>query len=106
MSVVAMLSFETLTFPTDVTDILLTSFHVCCYVIMIPLLVYSSLLISGSLGSILRSTVLILVLVAQYTILSHIFPGHRNWMEVIGVMMVLFGTILSSIYEIILHRQS
>ncbi len=38
---------------------------------------------------------------AQYTILSHILPGHQNWQELLGVGLVLLGSLLSYIYEAI-----
>ena len=36
---------------------------------------------------------------AQYTILSHILPGHQNWQELFGVGLVLLGSMGSYIYE-------
>ena len=44
------------------------------------------------------------MLVAQYTVLSSILPGHRNWMEVVGVVLVLIGCSMSSILKIIGFR--
>ena len=45
------------------------------------------------------------MLIAQYTVLSPILPGHRNWMEVVGVVLVLIGCSMSSILEIIGLRE-
>ena len=44
---------------------------------------------------------LLLTLAAQYTILKNIHPGHRNWIGILGVICVLFGTIFSSLVEIV-----
>ena len=38
------------------------------------------------------------MLIAQYTVLSSILPGHRNWMEVMGVILVLAGSGASSVF--------
>ena len=104
MSIVPMLVFETPVFPHTILEGVLVFIHVGCYVVMFPLFLYGSLKISGSLGSILRSTILIFALLAQYTFLSGILPGHRNWIEVFGVVLVLVGTILSSIVEVCTKR--
>ena len=104
MSIVPMLAFEKPVFPRSMGEFLLVSIHVGGYVIMFPLFLYGSLKISGSLGSILRCTTLLFALVAQYTVLSEILPGHRNWIEVFGVVLVLIGTILSSIVEVCSKR--
>ena len=74
-------------------------FYVCTSVIVMPLLLYGSLLISGSLATIIRTTVLIFVFIAQYTILKNTNPGHRNWIEILGVTCVIFGTIFTSLAE-------
>ena len=39
------------------------------------------------------------MLIAQYTVLP-ILPGHRNWIEIVGVVLVLFGLTLGSILEL------
>ena len=101
LSIIPMLIYEDPVFPVDIKNILLLCAHVCTYVFMLPLLLYGSLLVSGSLGSIIGTTNLILVLIAQYTLLRDIHPGHRNWIEIVGVMCVLFGSIFSSLVEIL-----
>ena len=47
------------------------------------------------------STQVVFMLIAQYTVLSSILPGHRNWMEVVGVIVALLGSSLSSLLEIL-----
>ena len=39
------------------------------------------------------------MLIPQYTVLSSILPGHRNWMEVVGVILVMLGCSMSSLVE-------
>ena len=100
LSLIPMLIYEDLVFPVDVKNILLICGHVCFFVFMMPMLLYASLLIAGSLVPIIFSTGLIIVLIAQYTFLKDIHPGHRNWIEIAGVICVLFGSIFSSLIEI------
>ncbi len=38
---------------------------------------------------------------AQYTILKHIHPGHHNWQEVLGVFLVILGSICPPLYDIV-----
>ncbi len=38
---------------------------------------------------------------AQYTILQDILPGKHNWQELVGVALVIAGTILPSVYDVI-----
>ena len=41
------------------------------------------------------------MLIAEYTVLSSILPGHQNWIEGVGVVLVLIGCWTPSIVEII-----
>ena len=95
-----MVVFENPVFSADVATFLLVFGHATMYVFTMPLQLYSAQLISGNLGSIIRTFKLLVFLAAQYTILKNIYPGHRNWMEVLGVLFVLFGTMFSSLIEI------
>ena len=55
--------------------------------------------VSATILSVIFSTSIVLFLIPQYTILASVMPGHRNWMEVLGVILVLLGSILGSLYE-------
>ncbi len=61
--------------------------------------VYSLKYISGTVVNIITSTAVVFLLIPQYTILSSILPGQRNWMEVAGVFIVLSGFVLASLLE-------
>ena len=50
------------------------------------------------------STQVAFMLIAQYTVLSSVLPGHRNWMEVVGVILVLMGSGASSVFEMFKNR--
>ena len=99
LSLIPMLIWEDPVIPNTEKDILLVIAHAGTYVFIMPLHLYGSLLVSGNLGSLIRTQTLVLVLIAQYTFLNNIHPGHRNWIEVVGVIYVLFGTIFSSLVE-------
>ena len=100
-SVIGMLIVEEPTLPKSLKDLALVGGHAVTFVLIMPLFCYGSILISGSLGAIIRSLNLLFVLAAQYLLMKDIFPGHRNWMEVFGVILVLFGAIFSSIVELV-----
>ena len=61
---------------------------------------YGSSVTSGNAASIIETSSIIAMLAAQYTILKDIHPGHRNWIEVLGVLLVLLGATISSVVEI------
>ena len=101
LSLITMLLFEKPVFPLDIKDLLLVSGHVLTYVLLMPLHLYGSLLISGNLGSIIKTSRQLFMLVAQYLFLANVYPGHRNWIEVVGVVLVTFGSVFSSVVEIV-----
>ena len=65
------------------------------------LFIYAPTFISGNTFTLILSTEVIFMLISQYTVLSSILPGHRNWIEVVGVVFVLLGSSLSSVFEMI-----
>ena len=44
-----------------------------------------------------KTLTLVVLLAAQYTILKHIHPGHRNYIEVCGVLLVIIGNIFAAL---------
>ena len=65
-----------------------------------PTFYYAVKYLSGNTVNMVFSTSVVFFLIVQYTVLSSIHPGHRNWMEVVGVIFVLFSSILKSILEL------
>ncbi len=90
---------ESPVWPGDSFDILQVSVHALASAATWVCLVYSLQLISGSTFNIIISTLAVVFLIPQYTILSSILPGQRNWMEVVGVFIVLTGSVLASVLE-------
>ena len=56
--------------------------------------------VSANAGNIISCLTVVFMLIPQYTILSSIYPGHRNWIEVVGVVLVLLGSSLGSVLEL------
>ena len=100
LSTIGMLILETPTLPTNWTDVLYIFIHTVSYTMLWPLYIYVLQYISANAYNIIWSTSTVLMLLAQYTILSRILPGHRNWMEVVGVLLVTIGSSLGSLLNI------
>ena len=100
LSLVVMVIFEDPQIPTGSKEYLLVVCHTCTYVFILPLIMYGSSVTSGNTANIISTSSIIAMLAAQYTILKDIHPGHRNWIEVLGVLLVLLGSIVSSVVDI------
>ena len=104
MSASLMGIFENPTLPENWMNVLYISGHSLSYAIIWTTNILAAMYISGNTINIIFSTTVVLMLLPQYTVLSSIHPGHRNWIEVLGVLLVLFGSSLGSILEL-LNRQ-
>ncbi len=91
--------------PHTLFDIIAVAIHCLASVSTWFLFMYSAKHVSGTLLNILVSSAVVLFLIPQYTILASIYPGHRNWVEVTGVLMVLLGTISGSLYELLCTKE-
>ena len=101
LSAVLMGIVETPVLPSNWYDTALVTFHGTAYSANIPLNIYAIRYVSGNTMNLVFSTSVVFFLIAQYTLLSHILPGHRNWIEVVGVVLVLLGAAMSSVIELI-----
>ena len=99
LSLVVMLIWENPVLPSNWFDTMLVSLHCFGYVFIWPLYLYSVKHISGNTFVLISCTTIVILLGAQYTVLSSILPGNRNWMELVGVVLVLVGSALVSIVE-------
>ena len=100
LSTIGMLILETPTLPNNWMDVFYIFIHTVSYTLLWPLYIYVFQYISANTMNIIWSTSTIFFLLAQYTILSAILPGHRNWMEVVGVLLVTIGSSLGSVLNI------
>ena len=95
---------ETPVFPSNWFDVAMIVIHSLSYAGIWPLYIYGPNHTSGNTVTAIMSTQVAFMLIAQYTVLSSILPGHRNWMEVVGVVLVLMGSGVSSVFEMFKNR--
>ena len=100
VSIILMLILESPTLPTSWTDVSYIIIHTTAFAAGWPLYIYILKYISANTFNIIWSTITVFMLIAQYTVLSSILPGHRNWMEVVGVLLVTIGSSFGSIVNI------
>ena len=62
--------------------------------------IYSTRKIGGVGFSLVCSLQVILYLIIQYAFMGRIMPGHRNWMEGVGAIILVIGAAISPIFEI------
>ena len=101
LSAIAMIIFESVRLPTNWYTWLLALVHGLMFVFIWPLYIYAAKYISGNTVTIVNGTSVVCMLVPQYTVLSSINPGNRNWMEVLGAVLVLFGSAMGSVFELL-----
>ena len=101
VSIILMLLLEQPTLPSNWFDTVMLIIHSLTSAGIWPLYIYAPKFISGNTFSLIVSTEVVFMLLSQYTVLSSVLPGHRNWIEVLGVILVLLGSSLSSVIEII-----
>ena len=58
-------------------------------------------MIGGMRVSLIYSLQIIVNLMIQYTFLKSYLPGHENWIEVMGAVIVVLGVAISPILDII-----
>ena len=101
LSIFAMAIFEHLSWPQHRMQCLFVFIHCITFVFTWPLSMYAIKYISGNTINIVYSTTVVFMLIFQYTVLSSILPGKRNWMEGIGVALVVVSCALGSVVEMI-----
>ena len=101
VSIILMNVFETPVLPSNWFDAVLMAIHSVAAAAVYPLYIITPKYISGNTYSLIFTTEAVFMLISQYTVLSSILPGHRNWMEVVGVILVLLGCSMSSIVEMV-----
>ena len=99
ISAVTMAIFEDLVLPENWEQVLLVAGHSVTFVFHWPLYAYAAKYLSGNTVNLIQSTSVVFMLIAQYTVLSSVLPGHRNWIEVLGVGLVLTGSVAKSLLE-------
>ena len=100
MSASVMAIFGKPILPTNWMQMILITAHCVTFIFSTPLSMLAAQYISGNTVNLVFSTSAVLMLITQYTILSSILPGNRNWIEVAGVVLVLFGSAMGSVLEL------
>ncbi len=98
LSAGAALAIEKINFNLPWTDWLLILGHSITFVFHMPLFMYASVYVPG-LVSIIGCTSTVYVTLAQYSFLSDIHGGNRNWMEIIGVLLILCSSLITSVVK-------
>ena len=96
--------FEKPTLPQNWMDVLYIVGHSFGYVVIWTTNILAAVYLSGNTINIILSTTVVLMLLPQYTVLSSIHPGHRNWIEIVGVVLVLLGSSLGSVLELLSQK--
>ena len=104
ISAMVMLAMETPVLPSNVFDTVMVTMHSLLYAGVWPLCIITPKYISGNTFTLIISTDVVFMLISQYTVLSSILPGHRNWIEGVGVVLVLIGCSMSTIMEMVKDR--
>ena len=99
LSAIATSIFESPILPKSWMHVSLIFIHSAVYAAMWPLMMFSAKTISGNTITLICSMSIVGMLIPQYTVLSSIHPGNRNWMEVVGVVLVLLGSSFGSLFE-------
>ena len=106
MSAILMALLETPAWPNNWLDGFCVTLHSCSFVFLLPLYMLALKYISSNTIAIVSSSTVVFMLVSQYTVLSSILPGHRNWIEIVGVVLVMLRSAFTSILEIYLNKSN
>ena len=106
LSATLMLALETPVLPSNWFDATMVTIHSVECAVLWHLYIYAPKHISGNTLTIILTSDVVVMLIFQYTVLSSIHPGHRNWIEVVGVFLVLLGCSMASLLELLNTKKS
>ena len=106
VSLILMVTMETPVLPSNWFNAAMVTLHSVESAFIWRLYIYAPRYISGNTFALILTSDVVFMLVAQYTVLSSILPGHRNWLEVVGVLLVLLGCSMTSILELIKSKDT
>ena len=92
--------FDKPTLPENWYQVFLVFAHCITFVFVPPLTSCASQCMSRKMINIVVSTSIVFMLIPQYTVLSSILSGHRNWTEVVGFVLDLLGSTFGSALEL------
>ena len=100
ISMLLMFIFESPVLPNSTENYMFLSGHSVSSTLQWPLYFLAASYVTGGTINITMSLSSVFLLLSQYTILKDIHPGHRNWIEGVGVACVIVANMLSSIVEL------
>ena len=106
LSAALMLALETPVLPNNWFDATMVTIYSAECAVLWRLYLYAPKYISGNTLTIILTSDVVVMLIFQYTVLSSIHPGHRNWIEVAGVFLVLLGCSMASLLELLNTKKS
>ena len=100
VSVTVTLTLEHPTLPSNWYQVFLVMGHSVSYAFLWVFYLYAIQVVSGNTLNMIACLSPIVMLIPQYTVLSSLYPGNKNWIEVVGVVLVLIGSTTGSVLEI------
>ncbi len=91
---------EEINFKLSWSDWLLVLGHSSTFAFSMTFYMYACAAIPGIIGTLIGCTSTVYVVVAQYTVLSSVLPGNHNWVEILGVILVLISSVVPSIVKV------
>ncbi len=98
--------FDSFTFPTISTDIILFISQALSGSVATLFILCSVANTSPVLCSLALTLQLFFLLILQYTALQDIMPGNQNWIEVLGVILVILAAIAPPIWNVVTTKYS
>ena len=61
--------------------------------------------IGGVRASITQCLLVMVMLLFQYTLMKSIMPGHQNWIEIVGALILTLGSLVPPIFDFIKYKK-
>ena len=69
--------------------------------------IYTVHIIGAVMAGLFYSLEIVLFIFVQFTFMKSIMPGHQNWIEVVGVFVMVFGAAVSPVHDMLQnHREA
>ncbi len=86
------------------TDCIFVLGHCGTFTCLLLLQMYVSSVIPGVIFTLIGTTSVMYSLIAQYTFLSGIQPGNHNWMEILGIVFIIFSVSFPSVIKVMKQK--
>ena len=106
ISVLGALTLEDINFNLNWTDWLLTLGHCGTFAVILLLQMYISSVMPGVIFTLIGTTTVLYALIAQYSFLRGIHPGNHNWMEVLGVVLMIICVTFPPVIKVWKQRKA